>query len=308
MRRFALSAIAAALVALGASPAAGSDDAPPHRILLPKGFAPEGIAIRHGNNFYVGSITTGAIYRAHAHTGEGAVVVPGAEGHSSIGLSIAHQKLFVAGGETGRARVYDARSGELDASYRLVTGPTFVNDVVATKGAAWFTDSINPVLYRVPLGADGTPGDPAGVETVPLSGDIVFREGFNVNGIDATPNGETLIIVQSNTGFLFKVDSDTGETTRVDLGGARVRNGDGILLRGRKLFVVQNMNNQVAVVRLDRDLDSGAVLQHVGDPGFDVPTTIAFSDGWFYVVNARFGTPVSPETRYWVTVLRIPKN
>jgi sugar lactone lactonase YvrE len=308
MRRIALIALAAALFALGALPAAGSDVTPPHRIPLPRGFAPEGIAIRHGNNLYVGSITTGAIYRAHARTGEGAVFIPGAEGRSAIGLSIAHQKLFVAGGETGRGRVYDARSGELEAAYRLTTGPTFVNDVVATKGAAWFTDSINPVLYRVPLGADGTPGDPTTVETVPLSGDIAFREGFNVNGIDATPNGETLIIVQSNTGFLFKVDSDTGETTRVDLGGARVRNGDGILLRGRTLFVVQNMDNQVAVVRLDRDLDSGSVLQRFGDQSFDVPTTIAFSDGWFYVVNARFGTPVTPRTRYWVTVLRAPKN
>jgi sugar lactone lactonase YvrE len=308
MRRLALTAIAAALVALEVLPAAGSDGAPPHRIRLPRGFAPEGIAIRHGNNFYVGSITTGAIYRAHARTGEGAVFIPGAEGRSAIGLSIAHQNLFVAGGATGRARVYDARSGELEAAYRLTTGATFVNDVVATKGAAWFTDSINPVLYRVPLRGDGTPGDPGTVETVPLSGDIAFREGFNVNGIDATPNGETLVIVQSNTGWLFKVDSDTGETTRIDLDGARVRNGDGLLLRGRTLYVVQNMNNRVAVVTLDRDLESGAVVQRFDDPSFDVPTTIAFADGWFYVTNARFGTPVTPETRYWVTVVRPPKN
>lgn len=308
MRRLALIAFAAALVASWAPPAAGSDDSPPHRISLPNGFAPEGIAIRHGNNFYVGSITTGAIYRAHAQTGEGAVFVPGGEGRSAIGLSIAHQKLFVAGGATGRARVYDARSGELEAAYRLVTGPTFVNDVVATKGAAWFTDSVNKVLYRVPLSRDGTPGDAADVETVPLSGDIAFRAGFNVNGIDATPNGETLIIVQSNTGLLFNVDADSGATKRIDLEGARVRNGDGILLRGTTLFVVQNMDNKVAVVKLDRDLDSGEVAQRFGDPSFDVPTTIAFSDGWLYVVNARFGTPVTPQTRYWVTVLRAPKS
>jgi sugar lactone lactonase YvrE len=308
MRRLALIAFAAALVTSWAPPAAGADESPPHRIPLPRGFAPEGIVIRHGNNFYVGSITTGAIYRAHARTGEGAVFVPGKEGRSAIGLSIAHQKLFVAGGATGRARVYDARSGELEAAYRLATGPTFVNDVVATEGAAWFTDSVNQVLYRVPLTEDGTPGDPATVETVPLSGDIAFREGFNVNGIDATHDGETLIIVQSNTGWLFNVDADSGETERIDLDGARVRNGDGILLQGRKLFVVQNMNNRVAVVKLDSDLASGEVLQRFGDPSFDVPTTIASSDGWLYVVNARFGTPVTPQTRYWVTVLKEPKS
>ena len=41
---------------------------------------------------------------------------------------------------------------------------------------------------------------------MPLTGDIVYQAGFNVNGIDATPNGKRLIIVQSNTGQLFKVN------------------------------------------------------------------------------------------------------
>ena len=56
---------------------------------------------------------------------------------------------------------------------------------------------------------------------MPLTGDIVYQPGFNVNGIDATPNGETLVIVQSNTGLVFTVDEE-GVTKQIDLGGALV--------------------------------------------------------------------------------------
>ena len=53
---------------------------------------------------------------------------------------------------------------------------------------------------------------------------------YNTNGIDATPNGETLIIVNSTLGTLYPVDPDTGVADEIDLGGATVVAGDGILL------------------------------------------------------------------------------
>jgi hypothetical protein len=37
-----------------------------------------------------------------------------------------------------------------------------------------------------------------------------------------------------------------------------------------------------------------------------VPTTIAEFGQRLYAVNARFGTPVTPTTPYWVTQLRKP--
>jgi sugar lactone lactonase YvrE len=306
MRRLGVVAAVLALVGVGAGITAVEAASPPHRIPLPRGWFPEGIAIGHGNALYVGSIPTGSIYRANARTGDGGVFIDGAQGRSAIGLSIAHRKLFVAGGETGQAYVYNARSGNEVATYQLVRGPTFVNDVIATKGAAWFTDSVNPVLYRVPLRRNGAPGDAGDVETVALSGDIKYQAGFNVNGIEATPNGEHLVIVQSNTGLLFKVDADTGEATRIDLGGKKVVNGDGILLDGRRLFVVQNQFNQVAVVKLDRGLLAGEIVQRLRDPSFDVPTTVARAHGRLYLVNARFNTPPTAGTRYWLTVIPEP--
>jgi sugar lactone lactonase YvrE len=304
MRRLAAIAVAAGVAALGGFPAAAGP-AFPQKLDLPNGFAPEGIAIGHGPTFYVGSIPTGAIYRGDLRTGEGRVLVPAAPGRQAIGLDVDRKnRLFVAGGPTGRAFVYDAPSGGLLAEYTLTTGATFVNDVVVTRDGAYFTDSLQQQLYRVPLGPGGALG--AAAETIPLSGDITFVSGFNVNGIDATPNGRMLVVVQSNLGKLFTVDPRTGVADEIDLGGETVTAGDGILLDGKTLYVVRNQQNRIAVVRLARDLGSGTLLTHLTHPDFSVPTTIAEFGQRLYAVNARFGTPVTPTTPYWVTQLRKP--
>jgi sugar lactone lactonase YvrE len=277
----------------------------PKVVPLPDGFQPEGIATRNANTFFVGSIPTGAIYRGDLRTGKGSVFVPGQEGRSAIGLSLRNDMLFVAGGSTGQAYVYNATTGAELATFQLTTDSTFVNDVVATKRAAYFTDSVNPRLYKVPIGRSGQFGAP---QAIPFSGDLVYQEGFNANGIDATPNGKTLVVVQSNTGRLFTVDPDSGGTTMIDLGGETVTNGDGILLDGgKRLWVVQNRDNLLTLVCLERDLESGEVKERFSDETFDVPTTVARAGSRLALVNARFGTP-SPETaEYWVTQIRRPR-
>jgi sugar lactone lactonase YvrE len=272
----------------------------PERIPLPNGFRPEGIAIK-GTTFYVGSIPTGAIYRGDLRTGQGAVFIPGAEGRAAIGVEYDHGRLFVAGGPTGRGFVYDARSGELVADHEFTTETdTFVNDVAVARGGAFFTDSRRPFVYRVD---DEKQGSGGGVTAIPLSGDIQYTAGNNANGIEATPDGRTLIIVQSNLGKLFRVDPKTGVTREITL-NETVVNGDGILLDGRTLYVVQNRLNVVAVVRLDHGLRSGTVVAHITDPDFDVPTTIDDLGRRLYAVNARFTTPPTPMTPYSIAQFR----
>ena len=100
---------------------------------------------------------------------------------------------------------------------------------------------MNPVLYRLTRRR---------VVTVPLTGELVYQAGFNVNGIAGTPDGRGLLVVQSNTGKLFRVSFD-GVTREVALAEPLV-NGDGLLLEGRTLYAVQNRLNTVAVLHLDR--------------------------------------------------------
>lgn len=278
-------------------------------IALPNGFQPEGIAAGTGTTFYVGSIPTGAIYRGDVQTGTGEILVPAQDGRNAIGLKYDPRTglLFVAGGPTGMAFVYNGETGENVTEIQLTTDPSFINDVVITNDAVYFTNSFAAEIYKIPLGEDGqVPSDPE-VITLPLSGDYQFIPGgFNANGIDALPNGKALIIVNSTTGSLYLVDSNTGEATLIDLNGGSVPAGDGILLRGKTLYVVQNQLNQVAVIRLSSDYTSGEIVDLITSPLFRVPTTIAAFGNTLYVVNARFGTPPTPDTDY--DVVRVPRD
>ena len=296
------------IVVLSLTAAGGVLAAPGLEVIpLPDGFAPEGIASGRGSTFYVGSIPTGAIYQGDFLTGEGELLVEPQEGRAAIGLKFDPRSgyLFVAGGPTGEAYVYDAETGETVAVLTLSEDPSFINDVVITRDAAYFTNSFQQEIYRVPLERNGQLSSTEDVETITLSGDYQFTPGaFNANGIAATPNGDTLIIVNSTEGALYNVDPETGEAIRIDLGGGSVPAGDGILLHGKTLYVVQNRLNQVAVIELNPDFTAGTIVETITSERFRVPTTIARFGSSLYVVNARFGTPVTPETDY--DVVQVP--
>lgn len=295
-------------IAARSGEAQGPPDLFPEIVLLPNGFAPEGVVTGYGPTLFAGSLATGDIYGANLITGEGEIVVDAPEGRTAVGLSFDRRTgyIYVAGGDTGMAFVYDSRTGESVASYELTDPGTFINDVVVTRDAAYFTDSFRPVLYKVPLGPGGSPADPSEVEEIMLSGDFTFvPDAFNTNGIDARPNGKWLIIVNSATGELYRVDPNTGEATLIDLDdGETLPNGDGILLQGFTLYVVQNQLNQIAEVELDPGLTSGEVEEVITNPNFDVPTTVTSFGPYLYAVNARFGTPVTPDTEYDVVQVR----
>jgi strictosidine synthase-like protein len=303
MRRIVLVIIATAALVVPATGA--SAHSLPDRIPLPNGFQPEGIAITNGGTFFTGSLIDGSIYRGDIRSGRGRIFIHPPSGRIAVGMKVHKKLLYVAGGGTGDGYVYDTRSGADVRVYHFNTG-SFINDVVVTKHAAWFTDSFLPFLYKVPVSRDGVPGDPSEVEAIPLTGDIVYQDGFNVNGIDASPNGKTLIIVQTNTGKLFTVDRSSGVTSQIDLGSDDVANGDGILLDGRVLFVVQGFSNLVAKVRLSHGLSSGRVVSRTGDPDFDIPTTVAEAGHALYLPNARFTTPPGPDVEYWISPIREP--
>jgi len=300
-----LVAVIMALVVANAVPGEARTSRP-QVVSLPDGFQPEGIATQGANRFFVGSIPTGDIFKGDLRIADSGddPFIEAPDGRSAIGLSLRRGVLFVAGGETGEAYAYNARTGRDLGAFQLTTDETFVNDVVTTRTGAYFTDSFNQRLYRIPIEGSRGFGDP---EVLPLTGDIVFVEGFNANGIDATRNGKTLVLVQSNTGKLFTVDPETGESTEIDLDGETVPNGDGILLQGRRLWVVQNQEELLTLVRLSPNRSSGVVVDRFPDETFDVPTTVARAGNRLAIVNARFGVEDPESAEYWVTQIRRPR-
>jgi sugar lactone lactonase YvrE len=300
IQKTALSALAAVLLGAtlhGPAQAATRTDTFP----LPNGFQPEGIAIA-GGHAYFGSRATGDIYRADLRTGRGRVISKG-PGTPSLGLETdGRGRLFVAGGNAGDARVIDLRTGKVLKSYRLATGTSFVNDVIIVGRAAYFTDSSNPVLYKLDLGRRGRL--PAKAVKIRLRGAIKYGEGINANGIVASPDGRSLLVVQSNTGKLFEVNPRSGFTEEVRLRGTNLTNGDGLLLEGRTLYAVQNRDNRIAVIRLSHDGESGRLVKRITHREFDVPTTVAARGHRLYLPNARFSTTPAPDTKYDVVSVK----
>jgi streptogramin lyase len=314
-----LIALALALSAAVAVPAVAhqgkgkSKNKRPDVIAIPvPGFQPEGITTSKRHTFFVGSRATGAIYKGSLRTGEGAELVPGGAGKAATGLKVDRfGRLFVSGAGSKAIRVYDSRTGEEIRSYVVDSG--FINDNVVTKQGVYFTDSQKQQLYFIPFGEKGALGE---LKTIPITGDLVYTPNeFNANGIEKAKGGKTLILVNSFTGELFTADPATGVTRRIAVSGGdeELKNGDGILLKGRKLYVVENRDDAagpgvgvISVVRLSRDLTTGTITRTITDPDFDVPTTIARSGGRNYVVNGQFNSTTPTTDTY--EVVKVPKK
>jgi sugar lactone lactonase YvrE len=308
-RRQALTGLAATATgaALAGSTTANASSRAPHELLpttiqLPDNWLPEGIAIGVLPFAYFGSRADGSIYRANLVTGAGRALPTPGPGTPAVGLKLDRLgRLFVAGGTAGDGRVVSALTGEILTSYEFTTADSFVNDVVLTDDSAYFTDTRRPVLYVVPFGRRGSVPDPAGVQTLPLTPELI-----NLNGIAETPDRRALLVIQSNTGTLFRIDKGTGTASPVDLAGENLVNGDGLLLEGRTLYAVQNRLNTVAVLRMSRDGTSGTVLGRATDPKLDVPTTVATFFDRLYLPNARFGA-VPPATTFTAVAIPVPR-
>ncbi|MFE4607922.1 superoxide dismutase [Streptomyces niveus] len=292
---FALGAGAGTATATAAAAAERTRPSWPTDFPLPNGFRPEGIAIGSGPYAYMGSLADGSIRRADLRTGEGRTVLAGATGGAATGLKLDRDGLlYISGGVSGSIRVLDTRTNRLTATYQPTTAG-FVNDVILYGDRAWFTNSHAPVLYTVPRGKRKD-----GLRSVPLGGEWEQAPtGISANGIETTPDGRALIIVNSPIGKLFRVDPKTGQATSITLkGAADVVNGDGLVRVGNTLYVVQNRLNLITVFDLDAGARTATLRRSITDPRFDVPTTAARLGNRLYLVNARFTTTPTPDTTY----------
>jgi len=98
--------------------------------------------------------------------------------------------------------------------------------------------------------------------------------------------------------MLFRIAVEDGTVEPIDLGEGSAQAGDGLVLRGNTLIVVQNALGQLTTIKMSDDMTSGEVWSTLADPSFRTPTTAAILGDRLLVVNAQFGarggTPVLP--------------
>lgn len=285
-------------LALTLAPAAATAEPPTQVIVLPGASSAEGIAAGKGSTFYAGDVIRGDIFVGDIQRGTARLLIDAPDGREAVGMStdVRDDLLFVAGGGTGQAYVYNTRTRTSVASYDL--GGTMINDVVVTPAGAWFTDSFAARLYFVPV-VCGVPG-PA--STLEVTGPASAITPFNLNGIEATPSGQTLIVAHSGLGKLFTVNPRTGAS--VEIAGVDVPAADGIVLADRKIWVMQAFLNQVTEWRLSSDLSSGTQVELITDPLFGVPTTAALFGSRLALVNSHFDTGNPPTAPTYEVLVR----
>jgi hypothetical protein len=290
--RLVVTLLSAAVASLLVGPAAAVPR--PSSIPLPVDFQPEGIAVGEGNTFYVGSLRDGDIYRGDLRSGAGEIFVD-VDDRVAVGMRVVSALgwLVVAGGPTGHAWVYDTEDGTTVADLVLgAPGATFSNDVAVTSNALYFTDTFAPLIYEVPIRADGSFGD---TRPITVTGPAAATGGFGLNGIDSTHRG-WLIVNHTDLGILALVDPSTGVSREIPLTGPDLvaTTLDGLQLEGRTAWVVQNFDNSVARVKLSPDLTRGRVVEVIRSDLFRVPTTVARKGSTLALVNGRFDLGFPP--------------
>lgn len=310
MKSFA-AAIGLALVATTAFGAA-----PPARYALPAEVRfPEGVAYDGSRYLYAGSALDGTIARVDRTTGQAtAMTVPGLKEHVGqafpgvLGLVVDPRgRLWAAGGRTGKVFVIDPRNGALLQTIETPDAATgLINDLAFAGGRAFFTDSLRPILWSVQVGEQvaAQPEPWLSFAATP----IAYEQGANLNGIAATADGRTLLTGQMNKGHLFKIDVASKAVTRVDLKGALIDGVDGLVLRGRTLYVIHQPTAEVTVIELAPDMASGSVVSRQKPAGLLWPATAALVGDELVIVNTQFNKRQSndPETPFTLQRLPLP--
>lgn len=260
---------------------------------------PEGVAVhKHGRVFFVGATGDGTIYRGKIDSATVREFIPGGAGKSAIGLEVAGSKLYVAGGMTGDVLVYSLATKQVVASFETPGSGGFLNDLVVTrKGDVFVTDSFRPTLWRITAGqvraGSGTP------QGIPVGPEIVYQSQFNLNGIVARRGGKQLIVVQSNTGALFRIDLDdeapNGRTIR-RIDAEPLLGGDGLLLDRGRLIVVQGAPAALRFLKLRAGATRAKVVETRTDPSLRGPSTVDRARNLYLVVDADFAMSRTPFT------------
>jgi hypothetical protein len=206
---------------------------------------PEGIAAGRGTTFYAGRAATARSTGATCAPAR-ARVRPGEPGAVAVGLEYDQQRDALGGGRrhggwspctTGRA-ASDWPTSSSPRRRRVPQRPR--------------RDARRRVRHRLERRRASTasrsgraaPSAPPARPRRSRSAASTGRSRAQRNGIEASPDGRTLLVVNSTTGILYRVDAATGVATAVQLGGATLTAGDGLLLVGRTLYVVRNRLNR----------------------------------------------------------------
>lgn len=285
-------------------------------ITLPEGVRVEGVTHARGTNFFAGDINTGRILLVDVESELITTAVP-ASSRSVTGMyATAPGRLFAGGGgpsapfrsgSTGSyLHVYNIVSGSLIASCGERLNPGMVNDVVADREYAYYTDSFRGSLYRLTIAALPR----CEVKVIDL-GDDFKGQGFQANGIVSYRSG--LIVANTARGTIFFVDLRRANRVTQIVPDGSIMGVDGLAvtrIEGKvSLYVTQNRASQVSVWNVLFDGKTRLVTVElervIKRPSFRTPSTSGVGGGYLVTTNIDFTVPLNSSGPFTLTVRKI---
>lgn len=249
--------------------------------------------------FYVSEVTGGEIHRGSVQSEqtEEWLKGDGTDGRfTARGITVdGAGNVYVAGGPngigTGRPDlwVYD-KEGDLLAALRVPgTADAFLNDVaIGRDGAAYFTNSNDPQVFRVAEGENGWEA----TLWADATGTITRSSGFNLGGIVLSADRSAFVVAQGNVGRMWRFDARTGEVGEIATDTDLV-NADGLVRQGNRLTVVRNFSRMVATLRVSADGSRLVTLGQEPSSADRVLTTAKTLRGRILYVDSKFDEAVA---------------
>ena len=267
---------------------------------------PEGIAYDEKDDAaFAGSMETQAIGRVSLDRNESRVVSPaGALFPDMHGLTVDDAgRLWVAGGRSGQIAVLDSRTGRILKRFQTPVDPApLINDVAVVGSSAYFTDTWRPTLFRITFKGNQFSEPEPWLQFKGTS--LEYTEGANLNGIAGTTDGRYLIVVQTNTGRLFRVGVADKSVTPVDL--EAIPSGDGLVLDGRRVYLLRPTELEIVTIQLSEDLTKGSIISRFTNAALKSPTTAVKAGDRLLVVNSQLNRRSTKNPDLPFEILAIP--
>ncbi|HEY8944024.1 MAG TPA: SMP-30/gluconolactonase/LRE family protein [Polyangiaceae bacterium] len=287
-------------------------------------FFPEGVTLDESDNFYVGSMNTGAIHKATPDDAETSAFIEPDETNnlvSVLGLYAhdATNTLWVCSSDAGNSeraglapaalKSFDLTTGELTGSWDWPANETplpeadtggvngFCNDItVDDDGNVYATDSWYPRILRLPASAG--PSD----ELEEWVRSAVFpSDQWHLNGLDIDRTNNVIYAVENHPGALYRIaitdDGTAGAVTEVST-SRPLYSPDGLKVLGDGLLAIaEGQTGGMSIISLE---ETPALVRRVST-GLDGIATFAVREGSAWLVENQgdhfwgdAGDPVKP--------------